>query len=75
VFQTGFFCRRKAAAAGLAIGVSGALKHSGGLWFGWHGELSEDAPGDCALTVKSSAAWITDSMHEEKAIRRPRWPI
>lgn len=31
--------RRNAAAGGLAVGVLAALKHSGGVWFGWNGEL------------------------------------
>ncbi len=29
------------AAGGLAVGVADALKESGGLWFGWSGELAE----------------------------------
>lgn len=30
------------AAGGLAVGVADALKESGGLWFGWSGELAEN---------------------------------
>ncbi|KGD71883.1 trehalose-6-phosphate synthase [Tatumella morbirosei] len=31
----------KASAGGLAVGILDALKHSGGLWFGWNGEIAE----------------------------------
>ncbi len=31
----------KASAGGLAVGVLDALKTTGGLWFGWNGEISE----------------------------------
>src|SRR4051812_17177162 len=33
----------KAAAGGLAAAIAGALKSSGGLWFGWSGEVRESA--------------------------------
>ena len=33
---------KKASAGGLAVGVLGALKAAGGLWFGWSGEISND---------------------------------
>lgn len=34
--------RTRAAAGGLAAGLSGALKAFGGLWFGWSGEVTDD---------------------------------
>lgn len=33
---------KKASAGGPAVGVLGALKAAGGLWFGWSGEISEE---------------------------------
>lgn len=33
---------KKASAGGLAVGVLGALKAAGGLWFGWSGEISNE---------------------------------
>ncbi|HEY6483827.1 MAG TPA: trehalose-6-phosphate synthase [Steroidobacteraceae bacterium] len=33
--------RRGAAPGGLAVGLLGALRHTGGVWFGWSGETSE----------------------------------
>ncbi|TVQ37322.1 MAG: trehalose-6-phosphate synthase [Geminicoccaceae bacterium] len=32
-------------AGGLAVGLLAALKEAGGLWFGWSGETTTDAPG------------------------------
>ena len=31
----------KTSAGGLAVGILDALKSTGGLWFGWNGEISE----------------------------------
>lgn len=33
----------KSSAGGLAVGILDALKNTGGLWFGWNGEISEYA--------------------------------
>ena len=33
---------KKASAGGLAVGVLGALKSTGGLWFGWSGEIGNE---------------------------------
>ncbi len=33
---------KKASAGGLAVGIMGALKAAGGLWFGWSGEIGDD---------------------------------
>jgi len=38
--------RKTAAPGGLAVGVLGALKHTGGMWFGWGGELTEHDPAE-----------------------------
>ncbi len=38
--------RQAASAGGLAVGVLAALRESGGLWFGWSGEVTEAARGD-----------------------------
>ncbi|MCF6754730.1 alpha,alpha-trehalose-phosphate synthase (UDP-forming) [Pseudomonas stutzeri] len=34
----------KAAAGGLAVGVYDALRQSGGIWFGWNGDINADPP-------------------------------
>jgi trehalose-6-phosphate synthase len=38
-------------AGGLAAGVLDALKQQGGIWFGWSGEITDDAAG--ATTMSS----------------------
>ncbi|KAF1046820.1 alpha,alpha-trehalose-phosphate synthase (UDP-forming) [Xylophilus sp.] len=41
---------RKAAAGGLAVALAETLNETGGLWFGWSGEIAEDgAPGEGEL--------------------------
>jgi trehalose 6-phosphate synthase len=46
----------KPAAGGLAVALSEALKSTGGLWFGWSGEIVDPAdggkPGECKLTLQ-----------------------
>ena len=37
--------RKSAAAGGLAVALSDALQASGGLWFGWSGQVAEDDSG------------------------------
>ncbi len=36
---------RKAAAGGLAVALAEVLNNTGGLWFGWSGKISAEAPG------------------------------
>lgn len=35
--------KRNASPGGLAVGLEGALKDKGGVWFGWSGEVSDEA--------------------------------
>ena len=37
-------------AGGLAVGLTAAMSHTGGLWFGWSGETSE-TPSDTPQVV------------------------
>ena len=43
---------RSARAGGLAVGVLSALKRSGGMWFGWSGEAT-DQPAPQPKVIKS----------------------
>ena len=45
---------KKASAGGLAVGVLGALKAAGGLWFGWSGDISEEEK-----PLKKGFRWIS----------------
>ncbi|HEV7368687.1 alpha,alpha-trehalose-phosphate synthase (UDP-forming) [Arenibaculum sp.] len=49
----------KQAAGGLAVAVLSALKKSGGIWFGWSGEVVATPPGDPELTEAGRLTYAT----------------
>jgi len=51
--------RRAAAAGGLAVGVLAAMKARGGLWFGWSGDVVDDAPGEPNIIHRGNIALAT----------------
>ena len=51
--------RRSVAAGGLAVGVMAAMKARGGMWFGWSGEIVDDAPGEPAIIHRGNVALAT----------------
>jgi len=50
---------KAAAAGGLAVGVLAAMKSTGGVWFGWSGEVSQGSASDVAVTVKNNVEFAT----------------
>ncbi|MGK9175489.1 alpha,alpha-trehalose-phosphate synthase [Yokenella regensburgei] len=55
---------KKASAGGLAVGILGALKATGGLWFGWSGEIGdEDAP--LNEVSRGNITWASFNLNEE----------
>jgi trehalose 6-phosphate synthase len=56
--------RKAASAGGLAVGVLGALKRSGGLWFGWSGETVEAEPGEPKLHVREGVTYATIDLRQ-----------
>lgn len=48
--------RTASQAGGLAVGVHAALQATGGLWFGWSGELSEE-PGQAKVTKQGNVSY------------------
>jgi len=58
--------RRAAAPGGLAVGVLGALKHSGGIWFGWGGELAEREPDGPDMHVRDGVTYATLTLRREE---------
>ncbi|GAA4339264.1 alpha,alpha-trehalose-phosphate synthase (UDP-forming) [Pigmentiphaga soli] len=46
-------------AGGLAVGVHGALKQSGGIWFGWSGEIVDAPPETPTLYQQDSVGYAT----------------
>ena len=55
---------KKSSAGGLAVGILGALKATGGLWFGWSGEIGdEDAP--LKKVSRGNITWASFNLSEE----------
>lgn len=55
---------RKSSAGGLAVGILGALKATGGLWFGWSGEIGdEDQP--LKKVTKGNITWASFNLSED----------
>lgn len=54
----------KSSAGGLAVGILGALKTAGGLWFGWSGEVGDP---DTALkkTKRGNITWASFNLSQE----------
>jgi trehalose 6-phosphate synthase len=61
--------RRTAAPGGLAVGILSALKRTGGLWFGWGGELTEQEPGEAALDRREGVNYATIELRREQFLR------
>jgi trehalose 6-phosphate synthase len=51
--------RKGAAPGGLAVGVLAALKHTGGVWFGWSGETSDEPEGDPEVVTRDNIRFAT----------------
>lgn len=55
---------KKASAGGLAVGVLGALKAAGGLWFGWSGDIgNEDQP--LKKEMRGNITWASFNLSEQ----------
>lgn len=61
--------RRTAAPGGLAVGILSALKRTGGLWFGWGGELTEQEPGEAALDRRDGVSYATIELRRDQFLR------
>jgi trehalose 6-phosphate synthase len=51
--------RKSAAPGGLAVGILSALKRTGGLWFGWGGETTEQESGEPELHIRDGVTYAT----------------
>ena len=51
--------RKNAAPGGLAVGVMQALRGSGGVWFGWDGDVIEDDPGEPDIHIRDGVTFAT----------------
>jgi trehalose 6-phosphate synthase len=57
--------RRAAAPGGLAVGVLNALKSTGGMWFGWGGELTDGEPGEPQTLTRGGVTYATIELRNE----------
>lgn len=55
---------KKASAGGLAVGILGALKASGGMWYGWSGEIGDDSQ-PLKKVSKGDISWTSFNLSEE----------
>ncbi|TAT62030.1 alpha,alpha-trehalose-phosphate synthase, partial [Enterobacter cloacae] len=55
---------KKASAGGLAVGVLGALKAAGGLWFGWSGDISEEEK-PLKKVTRGNITWASFALKEK----------
>jgi trehalose 6-phosphate synthase len=55
---------KKSSAGGLAVGILGALKTAGGLWFGWSGEVG-DADAALKKTKRGNITWASFNLSQE----------
>lgn len=46
-------------AGGLAVGILGALRRSGGIWFGWGGDTCRGEPADPTLDERGNVTYAT----------------
>jgi trehalose 6-phosphate synthase len=51
--------KRGAAPGGLTVGVLSALRHTGGVWFGWGGELTDEEPGQTEILMRDNITYVT----------------
>ena len=51
--------RRGGAPGGLAVGVLAALQNTGGVWFGWSGETTEEPSAEPAVLVRGNVRFAT----------------
>jgi trehalose 6-phosphate synthase len=58
--------RKSAAPGGLAIGILGALKRTGGLWFGWGGDAVEQEPGDPDIHIREGVTYATIDLKKQE---------
>jgi trehalose 6-phosphate synthase len=51
--------RRSGAPGGLSVGVLAALRQTGGLWFGWGGELVDEEPNEPEMLIRDNITFVT----------------
>lgn len=55
---------KKTSAGGLAVGILGALKNTGGLWFGWSGDIGDENK-PLNKVSRGNISWASFNLSEE----------
>jgi trehalose 6-phosphate synthase len=58
--------RKTAVPGGLAVGVLSALQRTGGMWFGWGGELTEGDQAPPDLSVRGGVTYATVDLRRDE---------
>ncbi|HEY4367532.1 MAG TPA: trehalose-6-phosphate synthase [Steroidobacteraceae bacterium] len=58
--------RKTTAPGGLAVGVLSAIQRTGGMWFGWGGDLTDGEPGAAQILVRDSVTYASIELQREE---------
>lgn len=58
--------RKTAAPGGLAVGVLSALRKTGGVWFGWGGELTDGEPGEPDILIRDGVTYTSLELQRDE---------
>lgn len=58
--------KRGAPPGGLAVGLTAALRQTGGMWFGWDGEIVNEEPGETQLLTRDTVTYATIDMNRRE---------
>ncbi|MGH8188610.1 MAG: alpha,alpha-trehalose-phosphate synthase (UDP-forming) [Steroidobacteraceae bacterium] len=61
-----FLPRKTAAPGGLAVGILSALRRTGGLWFGWGGELTDGEPGAPEILIRDGVRYAAIELRRDE---------
>lgn len=56
--------KNSGAAGGLTVGILGALRDHGGMWFGWSGKLTSGSTGDAEISRRGKIDYATITLNE-----------
>jgi trehalose-6-phosphate synthase len=59
-------------AGGLEVAIRPALKRRGGIWFGWSGQISDDAPGPPKISQHEKICYVTLPAQETQSVCDPQ---
>ena len=58
--------RKSAAPGGLAVGILSALRRTGGVWFGWGGDIVEQEPGPPDIHIRDGVTYATIELRQSE---------